>query len=173
MRHETLAPLPMPLLSLKVVTPERIVYEADIDSISVMTEQGEITVLPNHVPLTTVLMPGEMRLKINGAETYLAVSTGFLQVRPGNEIVVLADTAERAEELELEKIEQARERASVRETPRGRCRLCFRRRRARTRVCPREGCPPPPCARKKSDVIPPHSFSYARLPSLVHSAVLV
>ncbi len=113
MRHETLAPLPMPLLSLKVVTPERIVYEADIDSISVMTEQGEITVLPNHVPLTTVLMPGEMRLKINGAETYLAVSTGFLQVRPGNEIVVLADTAERAEELELEKIEQARERASA------------------------------------------------------------
>lgn len=98
-------------LSLKVVTPERIVYEDDVDSVSVMTEMGEVTILPNHVPLVSNLRSGEVRLKKNGEESYLVASTGFLEVRPGNQVVILADTAERVEELELEKIEEAKERA--------------------------------------------------------------
>ncbi|MFH1766854.1 MAG: ATP synthase F1 subunit epsilon [Patescibacteria group bacterium] len=98
-------------LSLKIVTPERIVFEDEVDSISVMTETGEITVLPNHVPLVSLLRAGEMRLMDNKNQTLLAVSTGLIEVRPGNTVIVLADTAERSEELELEEIEKARAQA--------------------------------------------------------------
>ncbi|HBR80716.1 MAG: ATP synthase epsilon chain [Candidatus Uhrbacteria bacterium GW2011_GWE2_45_35] len=101
----------MKQLTIKIVTPERIVFEGEAESLSVMTETGEITLLPDHIPLVTSLRPGEMRLKQNGEENLMVVSTGFLEVRPGNQIVVLADTAERVEELELEKIEAAREEA--------------------------------------------------------------
>lgn len=101
----------MKQLTIKIVTPERVVFEGEAESLSVMTENGEITVLPDHLPLVTSLRPGEMRLKQNGEEQLMVVSTGFLEVRPGNFIVILADTAERVEELELEKIEQAREAA--------------------------------------------------------------
>lgn len=98
-------------INLKIVTPERIVYEDMVDSVSLMTEMGEVTILPNHVPLVANLRAGEVRLKKNGEESYLVASTGFLEVRPGNQVVILADTAERVEELELEKIEEAKERA--------------------------------------------------------------
>lgn len=98
-------------LLLKIVTPERIVYEDTVDSVTAMTQTGEITVLPGHVPLVTNLQAGELRVRQNGTETFLVASTGFLEVRPGNQVVVLADTAERVEELELEKIEEAKERA--------------------------------------------------------------
>jgi F-type H+-transporting ATPase subunit epsilon len=101
----------MNTLIIKIVTPERVVFEGEAESLSVMTETGEITVLPGHIPLVTMLRPGEMRYSKGGEENLLAVSTGFLEVRPGNQIIVLADTAERVEELELEKIEKAREAA--------------------------------------------------------------
>ncbi len=101
----------MKKLHLSIVTPERIVYEDEVDSVSVMTDMGEVTVLPDHIPLVANLRAGELTLRKNGDVSYLVASTGFLEVRPGNKIVVLADTAERAEELELEKIEEARERA--------------------------------------------------------------
>lgn len=103
----------MSKLTLKVVTPERIVYEDKVEAITTMTEMGEITILPGHIPLVTNLRAGEMRLMKDGEEHLLVASTGFLEVRPGNQIVILADTAERAEELELEKIEEARERAQT------------------------------------------------------------
>src|SRR3989339_2026448 len=98
-------------LSLRIVTPERVVYEDEVDSVSVMTETGEVTILPHHIPLVSALRAGELRLKKDGEEHFLAVSTGFLEVRPGNQVIILADTAERVEELELEKIEEAKERA--------------------------------------------------------------
>src|SRR3989338_10421609 len=98
-------------LSLKIVTPERIVYQDTVDSVSVMTYMGEVTILPNHIPLMSNLRSGEVRLKKNGETSHLVASTGFLEVRSHNEVVILADTAERAEELELEKIEEAKERA--------------------------------------------------------------
>lgn len=101
----------MSKLHLSIVTPERIVFEDEVDSVSVMTDMGEVTVLVGHIPLVANLRAGELRVKKNGEEYFLASSTGFLQVRPGNQIVILADSAERAEELELEKIEEARERA--------------------------------------------------------------
>jgi len=101
----------MSKLHLSIVTPERIVFEDDVDSVSVMTDMGEVTILVGHVPLVANLRAGELRLKKEGVEHLMVASTGFLQVRPGNQVVILADSAERADELEIEKIEEARERA--------------------------------------------------------------
>ena len=98
-------------ISLKIVTPERVVFEDEVDSVTLMTETGEITVLPNHVPLVTNLRAGEVRLQKGNEVHHLVASTGFVEIRPGSQVIVLADTAERAEELELEKIEEAKERA--------------------------------------------------------------
>lgn len=101
----------MPTLKLKIITPERIVFEDTVDSVSAMTESGEITVLPGHVPLVTNLRAGEMRCKKGNEEFFLAASTGLLEVRSGQEVIILADTAERMEELDLEKIEAAKAEA--------------------------------------------------------------
>lgn len=98
-------------LLLKIVTPERTVFEDTVDSVTAMTQMGEVTILPGHIPLVANLQAGELRVRANGAEQFLVASTGFLEVRSGDEVVVLADTAERVEELELEKIEAAKERA--------------------------------------------------------------
>ncbi|MEK7665544.1 MAG: ATP synthase F1 subunit epsilon [Patescibacteria group bacterium] len=100
-------------LSLKIVTPERLVYEASVDSVTLMTTTGEVTILPGHISLVAPLKAGEMKLKMGNEEEFLAISTGFFEVRAGNEVVVLADTAERLEELELEKIEEAKKRAEA------------------------------------------------------------
>ncbi|MEK9131104.1 MAG: ATP synthase F1 subunit epsilon [Patescibacteria group bacterium] len=98
-------------LKLKIVTPERVVYEAIVDSVTLPTGAGEITVLKDHIPLVATLQAGEIRTKVGSKEHLLAVSTGFVEVRPGNEVVLLADTAELADELDIKKIEEARELA--------------------------------------------------------------
>ncbi|MDP2631435.1 MAG: ATP synthase F1 subunit epsilon [Candidatus Uhrbacteria bacterium] len=104
----------MSKISLKIITPERVVFEDSVDSISATTEMGEVTILPNHVPLVSLLRSGEMRLRDNGQESLLAVSTGLIEVRGGNQIIILADSAERSEELDLEKIEEAKKLAEKR-----------------------------------------------------------
>lgn len=102
----------MATLTYKILTPERLVMEGEAVSVSVMTESGEITVLPGHIPLATLLKAGEMRVRdAQGNETLLAVSTGLFEVKEKNEIVVLADTAERSDELELAAIEEAKKKA--------------------------------------------------------------
>ena len=98
-------------LHYTVVTPERIVYEGDAESISVMTVMGEITVLPHHVPLLALLKAGEMRVRKGSETEILATSTGMFEVREGGAVVVLADTAERIDELEFAAIEAAKKRA--------------------------------------------------------------
>ena len=104
----------MSKISLKVVTPERIVFEDSVDSILVNTEMGEIMVLAHHTPIDSLLRAGEMILSDNGNETSLAVSTGMIEVRENSQVIVLADTAERSEELELEVIEEAKKQAQAR-----------------------------------------------------------
>ncbi|MBI2637226.1 MAG: F0F1 ATP synthase subunit epsilon [Parcubacteria group bacterium] len=98
-------------INFKIITPERVVFEDEIDQVTMMTTTGEITVLPGHIPLVTVLSHGELSCK-KGNEAYaMAVSGGFCEVRPDNAVVVLADTAERAEEIDLARAEEARARA--------------------------------------------------------------
>ena len=99
-------------LRLKIVTPERVVVEQAVSSVTVPTRQGQITVLPHHIPLVSLLMPGELSARDEkGSETAaMAVSGGFIEVS-GNTVVILADTAERVEEIDEARAESARERA--------------------------------------------------------------
>ena len=98
----------MASIVFEIATPERIVYKEQVDSLTLPTKDGEITVLPNHIPLVAVLVPGVATVRKGGKESYMAVSGGFIEVQPGNRVVVLADTAERADELTIAAIEKAR-----------------------------------------------------------------
>ncbi|MDP1846084.1 MAG: F0F1 ATP synthase subunit epsilon [Candidatus Moranbacteria bacterium] len=97
-------------IKFKIVTPEKTVYEDSIDQVTLPTQEGEITVLPNHIPLISVLAPGELVAKKDGEEIAMAVSGGMVEVRK-NEITILADTAERAEEIDIKRAEEAKDRA--------------------------------------------------------------
>ena len=101
----------MSTLKFKIVTPEKVIYENEISQITIPTMSGEITILPNHIPLVSVLKAGELKFKDKDGEHNLAVSGGFLEVRGNNEIVILADHAERVEEIDLQKAEEAKQRA--------------------------------------------------------------
>lgn len=98
-------------LKFQIITPERIVFQDEVDQVTLNTADGEITVLPNHVPLVTLLKPGEMICKKNNIEYPHAVSGGFAEIRPDNSVVILADTAERAEEIDITRAEEAKQRA--------------------------------------------------------------
>lgn len=98
-------------LRFELTTPERVVLKVEADGATVPTESGEITVLPGHIPLVSTLRAGMITLHKDGEEEYLAVSGGFVEVRPGNVVIILADAADRAEDLDLQKVEAARERA--------------------------------------------------------------
>ncbi|OGY92124.1 MAG: ATP synthase F1 subunit epsilon [Candidatus Komeilibacteria bacterium RIFCSPLOWO2_02_FULL_48_11] len=98
-------------ISFKIITPERVIFEDQVDQVSLPTPDGEITVLPDHIPLVSVLQSGELRCKKGNTEYSLAVSGGFCEVRPDNSLSVLADTAERAEEIDIVRAEEAHQRA--------------------------------------------------------------
>ena len=102
----------MPSIHFNIVTPERVVFEEDVDAVTLPTADGEITVLPHHIPLVSLLKAGEVLIKKGNEKIPLAVSSGVIEV-DGKSIVVLADTAERADELEEEKIEKARAAAKT------------------------------------------------------------
>ncbi len=98
-------------LHFELVTPERVVFTQDVDRISLPTSEGEITILPHHIPLVTMLSPGVIQLKRGAVIEDVAVSGGFIQVMPGNHVRVLADTAERGIELDMSVVETAKKRA--------------------------------------------------------------
>uniref|UniRef100_A0A7V1EIR7 ATP synthase epsilon chain n=1 Tax=candidate division WOR-3 bacterium TaxID=2052148 RepID=A0A7V1EIR7_UNCW3 len=95
---------------LEIVTPERLVYSEDIDILTVPTAQGEISILAKHMPLVTIISPGEIKIKKDNEIEYMAITGGFVQVLP-HKVIILADAAERAEEIDLERAMKARERA--------------------------------------------------------------
>lgn len=97
-------------LHLEVITPERKVYEDDVDMVVAPASEGYVGILPHHVPLFTTLGPGEFKVKKGGVEEVLAVFGGFMDVR-GDRVVVLTDAAEPAEEIDAGRAQQARERA--------------------------------------------------------------
>lgn len=98
-------------MRFKIVTPEKVIYENEIFQVTIPTMSGEITILPNHIPLVSVLKGGELKIKDKDGEHNLAVSGGFLEVRGNNEIVILADHAERVADIDIQKAEEARQRA--------------------------------------------------------------
>jgi len=100
-------------LKVDVVTAERSVYSGDVDMVVVPGVEGQLGILPHHTPLMTALQPGELRLKKGENEVSLVVTGGFVEVRP-DRVVVLADAAERAEEIDTARAEEARKRAQKR-----------------------------------------------------------
>lgn len=102
-------------LKLKIVTPERLVLEEMVDQVSMPTTLGEITVLPDHIPLITGLASGDVVALMKGEHVPMAVVGGFVEVKKGEgnvtEVAILADFAEHVSELHDEKIEKAKARA--------------------------------------------------------------
>jgi len=101
-------------LTLQIITPERIVFEeAGVDSLTVPGAEGELTILPQHAALMTALKPGPVVFRRGADENDLALSGGFMEVRD-DKVIVLADTAERSEEIDQARAEEARQRAQER-----------------------------------------------------------
>lgn len=108
-------------IKLKIVTSERLVLEKMVDQVSLPTTLGEITVLPDHIPLITELASGDVVAFVNGEHVPMAVTGGFLEVKKNpsvqagengiTEVAVLADFAEHVSELSEDKIEKAKARA--------------------------------------------------------------
>ena len=103
----------MAKIRFEIITAERVVYSDDVDVVIAPGVEGELAVLPHHAPLMTMLQAGELRVKKDGEETSMFVSGGFLEVRQ-DKVVVLADTAERAEEIDIARAEEAKQRAEQR-----------------------------------------------------------
>lgn len=100
-------------INFQLVTPEKTVLKEELDSLSCPTTLGEITILPNHIPLVATLTAGELVAKSGGQEHFIAVTGGFIEVRPNNEVVALADAAEHHYEIDVAKTEEAVKRAQT------------------------------------------------------------
>ena len=97
-------------LNLQVVTAERIILDDEVDSLVAPGSDGELGILPRHAPLLSGLKPGELRYRRGGEENFLAIGGGFIEVL-NNKVIVLADSAERSEEIDLERAEASRRTA--------------------------------------------------------------
>ena len=98
-------------LTIEIVTAERVVYSQEgVDEVVAPGAEGEFAVLPEHAAFITTLVPGELRIIRGGEEEAMAITGGFFEVR-NDRIVVLADAAERVEEIDVARAEEARRRA--------------------------------------------------------------
>jgi F-type H+-transporting ATPase subunit epsilon len=99
------------IIKFEIVTPEKTVLKEDVIEVVVPTAEGELTILPHHSPLVAMLKSGVLVLKkADGSQDVAFIAGGFLEVLH-NKVVVLADTAERAENIDEAKVEEARARA--------------------------------------------------------------
>ncbi|OGO14431.1 MAG: ATP synthase F1 subunit epsilon [Chloroflexi bacterium RBG_16_48_7] len=103
----------MSTIRLEITTAERQVFADDVNAVVAPGIEGELGILPQHAPLMTMLAPGEMMVKKANEEIFLAVTGGFMEVRP-DKIIILADACERCEEIDLDRAEDARRRAQER-----------------------------------------------------------
>jgi F-type H+-transporting ATPase subunit epsilon len=133
----------MPKLRFELVSPERIVYSEDeVDMVIAPGADGEMGILPNHAPLLTALGIGELRIRKGAEEESFAVHGGFMEVL-ANKVIVMADTAEHVDEIDMTRAEAARDRAERRyqERPEGldlaRLEGALRRSRVRLKVARR------------------------------------
>jgi F-type H+-transporting ATPase subunit epsilon len=100
-------------MSLEIVTAERVVLSDEVDQVNVPTKDGRVGILPRHAPLLTVLDTGEMDIIKEGDRTPYALSGGFMEVH-ANRVTILADTVERADEIDEARAERARQLAEER-----------------------------------------------------------
>lgn len=101
----------MKTLTVSVVTPDGQVLEDDYEMLSCKAENGELGILPGHIPLVAPLTINAVRLKRESEEDLIAVNGGFLEVRP-DKVTILAQSAEKASDIDVDRAEQAKERAA-------------------------------------------------------------
>jgi F-type H+-transporting ATPase subunit epsilon len=100
----------MPKIKFKIVTPEKTVLEDAVDQVTLPMSEGQITILPNHQSYIASLRPGSLCFKKDGKETEMAIAGGFIEFDKNN-LVLLSDAAERAEEIDLKAAEAAKKKA--------------------------------------------------------------
>ncbi|MCL5999817.1 MAG: F0F1 ATP synthase subunit epsilon [Chloroflexi bacterium] len=97
-------------LHLEIVTSDHIVFDGPVDMVTVPGGGGEMGILPNHAPVLSTLKPGELRVKVGSEMQEFAIGGGFIDIH-NNRVIILADSAERAEEIDIARAEAARMRA--------------------------------------------------------------
>ncbi|MBB6732990.1 F0F1 ATP synthase subunit epsilon [Cohnella zeiphila] len=103
----------MSTLRLEIVTPERKVYEQDVNMVVVHGVGGQLGILPHHVPLVTPLKIAPVKAKKDNSEEFIAVHGGFMEVRK-DKVVILAETAELGADIDVARAQQAKDRAEHR-----------------------------------------------------------
>ncbi|EEF58286.1 F0F1 ATP synthase subunit epsilon [Pedosphaera parvula] len=100
-------------LKLEIVTPEAKTYSEDVDMVTLPGAEGEMGIFPNHVPLMTQIVPGEIGVRKDGRDYFLAVGEGFAEIT-GTRVAILTDMAIKAENIDEAKAEEAKRRAEAR-----------------------------------------------------------
>ena len=100
----------MATIRLDIVTAEKVIYSGEVDIVIAPGHDGQLGILPHHAPLMTTLNAGELIARKGAEDFIIAISGGFLEVLP-DRIIVLADAAERAEEIDIARAEAAKKRA--------------------------------------------------------------
>ncbi len=100
------------VLKLRIVTPEKITYESDdVSFVTIPTTEGEITVLPHHIPIVSTIKVGQIKISKKGELYGCAISSGILEVQGGSTVVVLAERSEMAHLIDIQRAEDAHKRA--------------------------------------------------------------
>lgn len=99
------------MIHVELITPERLALSENVDFIAAPAANGEVGILPHHAPLLAQLTNGVLRLVAGGSTQYFAVSGGFLEVQTGSRVSIFAETAEFAEDIDIERARLAAERA--------------------------------------------------------------
>ena len=140
----------MPTMQLDIITAERVTYSDEVNAVVAPGIEGELGILPHHAPLLTTLQPGELRIMQDGsADSFMAVGGGFLEVI-ANKVVILANAAERADEIDESRAQEAVTRAEERLEHRTadmdmeRAIASLRRSQTRLKVVRRRRLRPPP-----------------------------
>ncbi len=100
-------------LKLEIVTPEGVSYSEDVEMVTLPGSEGELGVYPNHIPLLTQVVAGEVAARRNGRDEWLAVGDGFVEIT-GERVAILTDMAMKVENIDEAKAEEARRRAESR-----------------------------------------------------------
>jgi F-type H+-transporting ATPase subunit epsilon len=102
----------MTTIKLEIVTPETKTFSEDVDMVTLTGTEGEMGILPQHMPLMTQLVAGEIIARKGGENIFLAVGDGFVQVT-GDRVAILTDMAIKADDIDEAKAEEARQRAEA------------------------------------------------------------
>ena len=100
-------------LKLQIVTPDGVVFSDDVEMVTLPGSEGQLGVLPQHIPLMTQIVPGEVIVRKDGSDRLLAVGEGLVEIT-SDSVAILTDMAVAAEDIDAAKVEEARQRAEER-----------------------------------------------------------